>query len=131
MADAGARGTSRVIEAYGAGGFRVDGEAFRGSVIVLPDGVVPWSVDDIAAVTLESLEPVIAAAGEVEILLIGSGARFGLVAPALRGALHARGLAADAMDTGAACRTYNVLRAEGRRVAAALIAVGEGRQARG
>lgn len=124
MADAGTRGTSRVIEAYGAGGFRVDGEAFRGSVIVLPDRVVPWAVDDIAAVTLESLQLVIAAARDIEILLIGTGARFGLVAPALRGALQAQGIAADSMDTGAACRTYNVVRAEGRRVAAALIAVG-------
>ena len=59
MADAGTRGTSRVIEAYGAGGFRVDGEAFRGSVIVLPDGVVPWAVDDITAVTLENLHAVL------------------------------------------------------------------------
>jgi uncharacterized protein len=124
MADAGTRGTSRVIEAYGAGGFRVDGEAFRGSVIVLPDGVVPWAVDDITGVTLENLQPVIAAARDIEILLIGTGARFGLVASALRGALQAQGIAADSMDTGAACRTYNVVRAEGRRVAAALIAVG-------
>jgi uncharacterized protein len=124
MADAATRGTSRVIEAYGAGGFRIDGDSFRGSVIVLPHGVVAWTADDLAAVTLASLEPLIAAAGAVEILLIGSGARFVLPPPALRNALQARGLAVDAMDTGAACRTYNVLRAEGRRVAAALIAVG-------
>jgi uncharacterized protein len=124
MAEAAARGTSRVIEAYGAGGFRVDGESFRGSVIVLPDGVVPWAAADMGAVTLDSLQPVVAAARAVEILLIGSGARFALPTAALRGALQAQGIAADAMDTGAACRTYNVLRAEGRRVAAALIAVG-------
>ena len=113
-----------VIDAYGAGGFRVDGESVRGSVIVLPERVVPWSVSDIGDVTLESLQPVIEAAGEVEILLIGTGARFSLVAPALRQTLKEKGIAADAMDTGAACRTYNVLRAEGRRVAAALIVVG-------
>jgi uncharacterized protein len=124
MADAGTRGTSRVIESYGAGGFRVDGESFRGSVIVLPDGVVAWDVREIAAVTVDSLQPVIAAAAEVEILLIGSGARFAMVPPSLRSALQARGIAVDSMDTGAACRTYNVLRAESRRVAAALIAVG-------
>ncbi|HEX2115064.1 MAG TPA: Mth938-like domain-containing protein [Alphaproteobacteria bacterium] len=124
MADAATRGTSRVIEAYGAGGFRVDGESFRGSVIVLPDGVVAWDASEIAAVTLDSLQPVVAAAREVEILLIGSGERFALATPALRGALQAQGIAVDSMDTGAACRTYNVLRAEGRRVAAALIAVG-------
>jgi len=125
MADAATRGTSRVIEAYGAGGFRVDGEGFRGSVIVLPEGVVAWDASEITTVTLDSLQPVIAAAREIEILLIGCGARFALVAPELRGALQAQGIAVDSMDTGAACRTYNVLRAEGRRVAAALIAVGE------
>jgi uncharacterized protein len=113
-----------VIEAYGAGGFRVDGASFRGSVIVLPERVVAWDVTDIADVSLESLRPVVEATGEVEILLIGTGLRFSLVAPALRQALKERGVAADTMDTGAACRTYNILRAEGRRVAAALIAVG-------
>jgi uncharacterized protein len=113
-----------VIEAYGGGGFRVDGESFRGSVIVLPERVVLWDVAAVAAISLETLQPVVDAAGEVEILLIGTGLRFSLVSPALRQALKERGVSADAMDTGAACRTYNILRAEGRRVAAALIAVG-------
>ena len=113
-----------VIDAYGGGGFRVDSEVHRGSIIVLPDRVVGWMASDLASVTIESLQPVIDAAGEVEILLIGTGARFSLVSPALRQALRDRGVAADAMDTGAACRTYNILRAEGRHVAAALIAVG-------
>jgi uncharacterized protein len=124
MAEAGTRGSSRVIEAYGAGGFRVDGESFRGSVLVLPEGIVGWTVTDIAAVSLDSLQPVIAASRQIEILLVGSGARFALLAPDVRRALQERGLSVDAMDTGAACRTYNILRAEGRRVAAALIAVG-------
>jgi uncharacterized protein len=113
-----------VIDAYGGGGFRVDGESVRGSVIVLPERVVAWTAGDVGEITLESLQPVIDAAGEVEILLIGPGARFSLVSPALRQALRERGISADAMDTGAACRTYNILRAEGRLVAAALIAVG-------
>lgn len=123
MADAAARG-SRVIDAYGAGGFRIDGESVRGSVIVTPDRIIAWTAQDLAMVTPESLQPVIELAGEVEILLIGTGLRFSLVAPALRQLLRDHGIAADAMDTGAACRTYNILRAEGRRVAAALIAVG-------
>jgi len=113
-----------VIDAYGGGGFRVDGESHRGSIIVLPARVVPWGVGDLGAVTLESLQPVIDVAGEVEILLIGTGVRFSLVSPALRLSLKERGVAADAMDTGAACRTYNILRAEARHVAAAMIAVG-------
>jgi uncharacterized protein len=113
-----------VIDAYGGGGFRVDGESHRGSIIVLPERVVAWPVNDLTAVTIETLQPVVDAVGEVEILLIGTGVRFSLVSPALRQSLKERGVAADAMDTGAACRTYNILRAEGRRVAAAMIAVG-------
>ena len=113
-----------VIDAYGGGGFRVDGESVRGSVIVLPERVVAWGVSEAGGITLESLHPVVGVAREVEILLIGTGARFSLVSPALRQALRERGISADAMDTGAACRTYNILRAEGRLVVAALIAVG-------
>jgi uncharacterized protein len=125
MADAPVKpATSRVIEAYGAGGFRVDGESLRGSVLVLPDGVVPWPVTDLSAATIETLQPVIDRRGAVEILLIGCGPRFLMLEPALKRALGDAGLAVDAMDTGAACRTYKVLRAEERRVAAALIAVG-------
>jgi uncharacterized protein len=113
-----------VIDAYGGGGFRVDSEVHRGSIIVLPERVVSWAVNDISSIAMESLQPVIDVAGEVEILLIGTGVRFSLVSPALRQSLRAHGVSADAMDTGAACRTYNILRAEGRHVAAALIAVG-------
>jgi uncharacterized protein len=125
MADAPARqAAGRVIEAYGGGGFRVDGQSHRGSILILPDGVEPWPVADFADATLDAFQPVIDRAGVVEILLIGCGRHFLMIAPALRRALSDAGLAVDAMDTGAACRTYNVLRAEARRVAAALIAVG-------
>jgi uncharacterized protein len=61
------------------------------------------------------------ARGDIEILLLGCGARMGTVPFALRKGLRASGIVVDAMDTGAACRTYNVLLAEERRVAAALI----------
>ena len=63
----------------------------------------------------------LAVAPAVEFLVIGCGARAMLVPPALRQELRDAGLRLDAMDTGAACRTYNVLLAEDRRVAAALI----------
>ena len=76
-------------------------------------------------VTSESLAEVTAAgrAGEVEILLLGCGPRMAPVPRPLRETLRAAGIVIEAMDTGAACRTYNVLMSEGRRVAAALIAV--------
>lgn len=113
----------RVIDGYGGGGFRVAGETFRGSVLVLPHRVVSWTVTDIATMTAESLMPVADSDPHVEILLIGCGTRVAFIPPALRQALREKGVVIDAMDTGAACRTYNVLLSEERRVAAALIAV--------
>jgi len=66
---------------------------------------------------------VLAAEPPVEVLLVGCGSAMALIDPDLRDAARARGVALEPMDTGAACRTYNVLMAEDRRVAAALIAV--------
>ena len=113
----------RVIESYGAGGFRVTGESYTGSILVLPDWAAPWPLDVIEDLTLESLEPVLAATPPVEVLLIGCGPSMAFIDPDLRAAARARGVALEPMDTGAACRTYDVLMAEDRRVAAALIAV--------
>ena len=111
----------RVIESYGDEGFRINGERYSGPVIVWPEGVVPWEVSGIASAGVETLDAVFSAEPPVEILLIGSGDAFELAPPALRQALGARGIAVECMDTGAACRTYNVLMAEDRRVAAALM----------
>jgi uncharacterized protein len=82
-------------------------------------------VGEIGALSAGSLDAVSAAgrAGSVELLLIGTGARMAQIDRTLRQALRADGVVIEVMDTGAACRTYNVLMAEGRRVAAALIAV--------
>jgi len=114
----------QIIEAYGEGGFRISGRRVEGSVIVFPDKVVAWApaAGDMRA---GDLQPVSAAgqAGSVELLLIGTGARMTQIDRTLRQTLRADGVVIEAMDTGAACRTYNVLMAEGRRVAAALIAV--------
>ena len=82
-----------------------------------------WPVSSLGAATLDRFAPVVAR-GDVEILLLGCGRRMGIVPPALRQGLRASGIVVDAMDTGAACRTYNVLLAEERRVAAALIGIG-------
>lgn len=115
----------RIIDGYGEGGFRISGQRVEGSVIVFPDTSVAWNVSEIAGLTADSLEAVRAAgrAGTVELLLIGTGARMAQIDRGLRQALRADGVVIEPMDTGAACRTYNVLMAEGRRVAAALIAV--------
>jgi uncharacterized protein len=107
----------QVIERYGASGFRITGTIYKGPVLVFADRTEPWAD---AALSIGSLAPVIAH-GEVELLLIGLGRRGAPVEPALRAALKAHGIGVEAMDTGAACRTYNVLLAEERRVAAALL----------
>jgi uncharacterized protein len=88
---------------------------------VFPDRTLEWPMRAIAALTLGSLEPVMAHTPPVEVLLLGVGARNQLVPEDLRRGLRDAGIVLDAMDTGAACRTYNVLMAEDRRVAAALI----------
>jgi uncharacterized protein len=113
----------QVIDGYGASGFRVSGIAYTGAILVFPDGTQAWSVRTLDEVTAESLQPVIAHGG-VQILLLGCGRRMRPVAAPLRQALRAAGIIVDAMDTGAACRTYNVLLAEDRRVAAALLPLG-------
>ena len=110
-----------VIESYGDEGFRINGERYPGPVIVWPEQVVPWAATDIATAAIETLDAVFAAEPRIEILLIGSGATFEMAPAVLRKALSARRIAVESMDTGAACRTYNVLMAEDRRVAAALI----------
>ena len=111
----------QVIERYGESGFRVAGVIYRGSVLVFPDCTLPWSAVSASEVTRESLAPVIEH-GDVQILLLGLGrAMSGAIPHALRNTLHAAGIVLEPMDTGAACRTYNVLVAEDRHVAAALL----------
>ena len=113
----------QVIESYGPGGFRVSGRAFATSILIFPDQTLAWNVRDAAAINAGDLAPVLAHGG-IEILLLGCGAQLLQVAPELRQTLRAAGIGVDPMDTGAACRTYNVLMAEGRPVAAALIRPG-------
>lgn len=115
----------QIIESYGGGRFRVSGVSFASSILVFPDRALPWAPHLPAEITLDSLDEVARAgtAGSVDVLLIGCGTRMTMIPGALRRALRDSGIVIEPMDTGAACRTYNVLVAEGRKVAAALIAV--------
>ena len=110
----------QIIERYAASGFRVSGVIYRGPILVFPDLTVAWDAASASDVTWDALTPVIEHGG-VEILLLGLGRSTSAVPAALRTALRVAGIALEAMDTGAACRTYSVLVAEDRRVAAALI----------
>ena len=111
------------IDAYGNGGFRFAGMSHKGSLLLLPSGVYAWDVttpDGLAAI---SFGKVFAERSEIELLLLGMGAEMRLVEPPLRAAFSDAGIGLEPMSTGSAARTYNVLLAEGRKVAAALIAV--------
>ena len=113
----------QLIQGYGEGRFRVAGQVFSGSVLVFPERTLAWPVDEPAAVTLASLDAVTGGDVSTEILLVGCGARFVPARAELARSLRAAGIALEWMDTGAACRSFNVLLGEDRRVAAALIAV--------
>lgn len=111
------------IDAYGNGGFRFADMSHRGSLLCLPSGIFSWPVGCGEAIDADSLSAVLEGAASIEIFLLGTGESQRFASQDLRKAFDAAGLAIDAMDTGAACRTYNLLLAERRQVAAALIAV--------
>lgn len=113
----------QLINSYGDGGFRVSGVKYEGSVIILPEKTIQWPVEHVDNLTVGSLDAVMESDKNIEILLIGCGANMAFIEEDLRAALKQNGIVIDAMDTGAAVRTYNVLLLEGRHVAAALIAV--------
>lgn len=111
------------IDAYGNGGFRFAGMSHRGSLLCLPSGMSAWEASMPADVTLDSLAPVFAVADQLDVLLIGLGGDISALDPAIRNALRERRIIVEAVATGGAVRTYNVLLAEDRAVGAALLAV--------
>lgn len=111
------------LDAYGNGGFRFADMSHRGSILCLPSGIHGWEPEDPAKLRQDDFERVFEQADRIEILLVGTGKELKLLPPALRQAFREAGISADPMSTGAAVRTYNVLLAEDRAVAAALVAV--------
>jgi uncharacterized protein len=113
-----------VIETYGAGGFRVSGQRVEGAILLLQDVVLPWPVKALAALQAADFADIIAAGlVAVEFVLLGTGAETAIAPRPVRDALKQAGLGLEMMNTPEACRLYNVLAADGRRVAAALLAV--------
>lgn len=109
-------GAALAIEGYGPGFFRLGTHVLRGASLVTPWDAGPWGgLDDLAAP--------LALAGKIDVLLLGLGAEVAIVPRALREALEAAGIGVEPMNSPAACRTYNVLLGEGRRIAAALLPV--------
>ena len=114
----------QIVQAYGKGGFRVSDTGWSGAIIVFPIRTINWKVSGLSDLTIEAFAPIAEASDPpIELLLIGSGPRMVLLPSKLRAELRALGFGVDVMDTGAACRTYNVLVGEERRVAAALLPV--------
>ena len=109
----------RPVEGYGPGGFRIAGDWHAGSLLLLPSGIRPLA----GAPSIESLGAVLEAADPVDVLLVGMGADIAPLPRPLRAALDQTGIGVEVMSTPAACRTYNVLLVEARRVAAALVAL--------
>ncbi|MCR6632059.1 MAG: Mth938-like domain-containing protein [Magnetospirillum sp.] len=114
---------SQLIHGYGDLGFTITGTRHEGSVLVLPTRTLPWAAKAVAEITVESLQPLLEAEPRPAVLLLGCGKGMAVIPREIKAALRAAGMVVEPMDTGAACRTYNVLLTEGRDVAAALIAV--------
>ncbi|CDN47676.1 Hypothetical protein NGAL_HAMBI2427_48300 [Neorhizobium galegae bv. orientalis] len=111
------------IDAYGNGGFRFADMSHRGSLLCLPSGIHGWELQEGEPLTVASLMKVLAESNEIEVLLVGMGANLKPIPADVKAALKAKGIASDPMSTGAAVRTFNIMLAESRAVAAALIAV--------
>jgi uncharacterized protein len=96
----------------------------RGSLLCFPDGIWAWPVESVRELSVEALEPVFAHVAQLDFFIIGGGRDPFVLRQDLRARFRELSLNVDAMTTGAAVRTWNILLAEGRRVGAGLIAVG-------
>ena len=114
----GASGVN-TITGYGEGYIVVNGERRASSVIVLPDRIVGWAATGFDALTAEDF--LFLGELRVEIILLGTGPRQRFPHPRLTAALAQARIGLEVMDLQAACRTYNILVAEERKVAAALL----------
>ncbi len=129
-----------VIQSYGGGRFRVADQVFETSIIVERDHCRAWSATSIGDLDAQSLhwaltkgadapvdpgsaDAALVPGGPPEILILGCGGRFVAPPTGFRPDMKALGIAVEWMDTGAACRTFNVLLGEERRVAAAILAI--------
>lgn len=110
------------IEAYGGGGFRFAGLSHRGSLLCLPDGIWAWPVSAPQELSDAVLAPVFDRLGDLDFFILGTGALPWTVPEPLRRRFRDAHVSLDAMATGPALRTYNVMLMEGRRLGAGLIA---------
>lgn len=107
---------ARPVDGYGPGFFRIGGEVYEGALVVLPTGIAPWGGFDDAQTLLDAI-------ADIDLVFVGTGAEISHIPAALRDAFDAAGLGVEIMSSPTACRTYNVLLSEGRRVGLALLPV--------
>lgn len=109
-------GSALAIESYGPGFFRVGTHVLRGACLITPWDAGAWG-------GLQDLQAPLSLAGKIDVLLVGLGPEVSVIPRSFREALEAQGIGVEPMNTPAACRTYNVLLGEGRRIAAAVLPV--------
>jgi uncharacterized protein len=111
------------IEAHGAGGFRFAGMSHRGSLLCLPDGIWAWPISAPSGLTEDSFALVFSRPDVLDFFILGTGEAAWLMPEPMRLRFREAHISVDAMMTGPAVRTYNVMQLEGRRVGAGLIAI--------
>lgn len=107
------------VTGYGPGYIEINGARHAGNLVLGATSVQRWSVAGFEGLSFEDFDPVLSL--EPEVVLLGTGLHHRLVDPRLTARLARAGVALETMDTKAACRTYNILVADGRRVAGALL----------
>lgn len=115
---------SKIIQGYGGGAFRIDDEVHRGPIMIVPGAVLPWSAGAADSLTPEAFRAFADYTDALDFIVLGTGSDFVFLPSAVReGVKRDTGLPVEFMDTGAACRTYNMLVTEGRRVGSALVPI--------
>ncbi len=109
-----------VVRGFTATGFSVDGQTYK-ALLLTPERAAEWAPPPLAELTAESLEPLLSLNPPPEFLLLGTGPFLVFPPRALVASLEARGIGVEAMDSRAAARTWGLLRAEGRRIVAAIL----------
>ncbi|MEM6811490.1 MAG: Mth938-like domain-containing protein [Pseudomonadota bacterium] len=111
----------QIVQSYAGGQFQISGQFFDAPIIVTPEETNPWDIkNDFSSLSEKDFDTLLNYTAEYDVFLLGCGSDMAFLPKDLKNTLRSKGLSFDVMDTGAACRTYNVLMAEGRRVVAAM-----------
>lgn len=114
---------ANVIQSYGGDGFKISGDFYGHNLIVTIDQIVGWPVQSFDDLNKDSFSQILPVKDSIDVIFLGTGKTFKMPPKEIRDAWRAQGLRIEPMDTGAACRSYNVLMTDGRRVASALLKI--------